>query len=136
MKLCRFNDNRLGLVQGTEVIDVTEALNVLPSSDYLRPRHDALIANLGAVCLEAQKLPPAENKWIGQRISNPAPDLAMMARGQGMEGVGPIEAGAELGKALEEAIKVVRDGKAIVLDVMVSTGYIPAMTAGLTRSSD
>ncbi|MBI2729035.1 MAG: thiamine pyrophosphate-binding protein [Polaromonas sp.] len=77
---------------------------------------------------------PVENKWIGQRISNPAPDLAMMARGQGMEGIGPIETGAELEKALAEAIKVVQGGKAIVLDVIVSTGYSAAMTAGLTRS--
>ncbi len=79
---------------------------------------------------------PVENKWIGQRISNPAPDLAMMARGQGMEGVGPIETGADLEKALAEAVKTVRGGKAIVLDVIVSTGYSAAMTAGLTRSQD
>ncbi|MES2281798.1 MAG: thiamine pyrophosphate-binding protein [Pseudomonadota bacterium] len=77
---------------------------------------------------------PIENKWIGQRISNPAPDLAMMARGQGMEGIGPIETGAELEKALAEAIRVVQGGKAIVLDVIVSAGYSAAMTAGLTRS--
>lgn len=77
---------------------------------------------------------PVENKWIGQRISNPAPDLAMMARGQGMEGIGPIETGAELEKALAEAIRVVQDGKAIVLDVIVAAGYSAAMTAGLTRS--
>jgi thiamine pyrophosphate-dependent acetolactate synthase large subunit-like protein len=81
-----------------------------------------------------QRSRPVENKWIGQRISNPAPDLAMMARGQGMEGIGPIETGADLEKALAEAIAVVRGGKAIVLDVVVSTGYSPAMTAGLTRS--
>lgn len=77
---------------------------------------------------------PVENKWIGQRISNPAPDLAMMARGQGMEGIGPIETGADLEKALADAIKVVQGGKAIVLDVIVATGYSAAMTAGLTRS--
>ncbi|MES2511205.1 MAG: thiamine pyrophosphate-binding protein [Pseudomonadota bacterium] len=81
-----------------------------------------------------QRNRPVENKWIGQRIGNPNPDLAMMARGQGMEGIGPIETGADLEKALAEAIKVVRGGKAIVLDVIVATGYSAAMTAGLTRS--
>lgn len=81
-----------------------------------------------------QRNRPVENKWIGQRIGNPNPDLAMMARGQGMEGIGPIETGADLEKALDEAIKVVRGGKAIVLDVIVATGYSAAMTAGLTRS--
>ncbi len=81
-----------------------------------------------------QRSRPVENKWIGQRISNPPPDLAMMARGQGMEGIGPIETGADLEKALAEAVKIVRSGKAIVLDVIVATGYSAAMTAGLTRS--
>ena len=79
---------------------------------------------------------PVENRWIGQRISNPAPDLAMMARGQGMVGIGPVETAAELDKALADAIKTVRGGAAVVVDVIVSTGYSPAMTAGLTRSQD
>lgn len=79
---------------------------------------------------------PVENRWIGQRISNPAPDLAMMARGQGMTGIGPVETGPELDKALAEAIKTVRSGSAVVVDVIVSTGYSPAMTAGLTRSQE
>ena len=83
-----------------------------------------------------QRSRPVENRWIGQRISNPAPDLAMLARGQGMQGVGPVETGAELDKVLVDAIKTVRGGAAMVIDVIVSTGYSPAMTAGLTRSAD
>jgi thiamine pyrophosphate-dependent acetolactate synthase large subunit-like protein len=79
---------------------------------------------------------PVENKWIGQRISNPAPDLAMLARGQGMHGIGPVETAADLEKALAEGIKTVRAGSAVVIDVIVSTGYSAAMTAGLTRSQD
>ncbi len=77
---------------------------------------------------------PVENKWIGQRIGNPNPDLAMLARGQGIDGVGPIETGAELEKAIAQGLKSVQDGKAFVIDVIVSTGYSAAMTAGLTRS--
>jgi thiamine pyrophosphate-dependent acetolactate synthase large subunit-like protein len=38
-----------------------------------------------------QRNRPVENKWIGQRISDPPPDLGMMARGQGLKGIGPIE---------------------------------------------
>lgn len=49
MKLCRFNDNRLGVVDGREVIDVTEALDVIPRSGYPLPPFDSLIANLEAV---------------------------------------------------------------------------------------
>lgn len=56
MQLCRFNDDRLGLVQGDEVIDVTAALNVLPTCSYPLPTQDLLIANLGTVCAEVTKL--------------------------------------------------------------------------------
>ncbi len=56
MQLCRFNDDRLGLVQGDEVLDVTEALQVLPACRYPLPRHDLLVANLEAVCAEARRL--------------------------------------------------------------------------------
>ncbi|HEY5380340.1 MAG TPA: hypothetical protein VIJ78_12495 [Pseudolabrys sp.] len=37
MQLCRFNDNRLGLVEGDRVKDVTAALDVLPSVRYPLP---------------------------------------------------------------------------------------------------
>lgn len=32
MKICRFADNRLGLVEGNEIKDVTAALGVLPAA--------------------------------------------------------------------------------------------------------
>jgi 2,4-diketo-3-deoxy-L-fuconate hydrolase len=31
MRLCRFNDNRLGLVQGTQVHDITAITDKLPA---------------------------------------------------------------------------------------------------------
>ena len=37
MKICRFDDNRLGLVEGDEVRDVTAALELLPSHRYPLP---------------------------------------------------------------------------------------------------
>ena len=77
-----------------------------------------------------------ENRWIGQRISNPAPDLAMMARGQGLKGIGPVEEAGELERVLLDAIAAVKKGETVVVDVIVQTGYSPAMTAGLTRSQD
>ena len=46
MKICRYNDNRLGLVQGDKVLDVTAALDSLPAYKYPFPRTDQLIANL------------------------------------------------------------------------------------------
>ena len=83
-----------------------------------------------------QRQRPIENRWIGQRISDPAPDLAMMARGQGLQGIGPVEDAAELERVLIEAIAAVKSGATVVVDVVVQTGYSAAMTAGLTRSSD
>ena len=46
MKLCRFDDNRLGVVSGEQVIDVTDAMDVLPVLRYPYPVGDQLIANL------------------------------------------------------------------------------------------
>jgi thiamine pyrophosphate-dependent acetolactate synthase large subunit-like protein len=77
---------------------------------------------------------PVENRWIGQRIANPAPDLAMMARGQGLTAFGPIEDAAELERVLVEAIALVKAGATVVVDAVVQPGYSPSMTAGLTRA--
>ena len=42
MRLCRFNDDRLGIVDGAQVRDVTAALDVLPPTRYPLPRYDLL----------------------------------------------------------------------------------------------
>lgn len=81
-----------------------------------------------------QRSRPVENRWIGQRIANPEPDLAMMARAQGLTGFGPIEDAAELERVLVEAIALVKGGATVVVDAVVQTGYSPSMTAGLTRA--
>ena len=44
MRICRFNANRLGVIQGDQVFDVSGALAVLPASSYPLPGHDLLIA--------------------------------------------------------------------------------------------
>jgi 2,4-didehydro-3-deoxy-L-rhamnonate hydrolase len=46
MRLCRFGDNRLGLVRQERVIDVTPVLDRLPSFRYPLPKLDPLIAQL------------------------------------------------------------------------------------------
>lgn len=45
MKICRFDQDRLGVIENDTVIDVTEALDVLPSVRWPYPPGDALIAN-------------------------------------------------------------------------------------------
>lgn len=46
MKLCRFNDNRVGVVRDSSVYDVTAALEALPAIRHPFPPGDALIAHL------------------------------------------------------------------------------------------
>jgi 2-keto-4-pentenoate hydratase/2-oxohepta-3-ene-1,7-dioic acid hydratase in catechol pathway len=58
MRLCRFNDNRLGVVTDAGVHDVTDALKVLPAYTYPLPHFDPLIANLAAVRKAAEELLP------------------------------------------------------------------------------
>ena len=46
MRLCRFADNRLGLIEGDRVKDVSAALDVLPAARYPLPEYDLMIAHL------------------------------------------------------------------------------------------
>ncbi len=66
---------------------------------------------------------PVENKWIGQRIDAPDIDLAAMARAQGAEGIGPVQSLGELKAAIEQAVRLVEQGKVCVVDVRVVPGY-------------
>ena len=49
MKLCRFDDDKLGLVEDGEVLDVSAALQAIPPQKWPYRHGDALIANLPAV---------------------------------------------------------------------------------------
>jgi 2-keto-4-pentenoate hydratase/2-oxohepta-3-ene-1,7-dioic acid hydratase in catechol pathway len=49
MQICRFNNKRLGLVEGDTVLDVTEALSAIPEQRWPLAFGDPLIANLGVV---------------------------------------------------------------------------------------
>jgi thiamine pyrophosphate-dependent acetolactate synthase large subunit-like protein len=61
-----------------------------------------------------------ERKWIGQMITEPAPDLAMLARGQGAIGIGRVEKREDLAAALAEGIAHAEAGTVCVVDVYVS----------------
>jgi 2-keto-4-pentenoate hydratase/2-oxohepta-3-ene-1,7-dioic acid hydratase in catechol pathway len=56
MRLCRFGEGRLGIVEGDRVRDVTAALDVLPPYRYPLPSHDVLIANLDQVAARASAI--------------------------------------------------------------------------------
>jgi len=65
---------------------------------------------------------PVENKWIGQRISEPDIDLAMIARAQGAEGIGPVTGPAAIPGAIRRGIEVVQRGGVAVVDVRIAPG--------------
>jgi thiamine pyrophosphate-dependent acetolactate synthase large subunit-like protein len=77
---------------------------------------------------------PVENKWIGQRISDPDIDLAALARAQGGRGFGPVDDVKQLGATFAEAIAAVEAGEVAVVDVRVEPGYTPAMTAAVSNA--
>jgi 2-keto-4-pentenoate hydratase/2-oxohepta-3-ene-1,7-dioic acid hydratase in catechol pathway len=58
MRLCRFDDNRLGVVEGAEVRDVTEVSDGLPPLRWPMPAADHLIANLPLVLDRIRALGP------------------------------------------------------------------------------
>lgn len=70
MRLCRFNDDRLGLVQGEEVLDVSSALQVLPACTYPLPRHDPLIAHLSAVRAEVEHLAVGGQRLVRHKLAD------------------------------------------------------------------
>jgi 2-keto-4-pentenoate hydratase/2-oxohepta-3-ene-1,7-dioic acid hydratase in catechol pathway len=49
VRLSRFDDNRLGVVVGDRIHDVTDVLEALPPARYPFPRHDVLIEQLPAL---------------------------------------------------------------------------------------
>ncbi len=63
---------------------------------------------------------PLERSGMGTQITAPDVDFAQLARSMGVHGEGPIESYAELGPALERAVKIVRDERLPALvDVVV-----------------
>jgi acetolactate synthase I/II/III large subunit len=62
---------------------------------------------------------PVENKVVGIRIDDPAPDFARIAQGFGVHAEGPIDTAAAVGPALRRALHVVKDeGRPALVDVI------------------
>lgn len=67
MKICRFDNDRLGIVEGDEVLDVTDALAAIPPQSWPYRHGDALIANFPAVLERARALAPrATRRKLGE----------------------------------------------------------------------
>jgi len=82
MRLCRFNDNRFGVVEGSQVRDVTAALDLLPKQSYPFPTHDLLIEHLDGVVERARTLLPSaralalESVTLLSPVANPGKIIA------------------------------------------------------------
>jgi acetolactate synthase-1/2/3 large subunit len=62
---------------------------------------------------------PVENKVVGIRIDDPAPDFARIAEGFGVHAEGPIQTAAAVGPALRRALRVVKEeGRPALVDVI------------------
>ena len=80
-----------------------------------------------------QRERPVANRWIGQRIADPEPDLAVLARGQGATGFGPVRDPGELVRTLRQAIETVEAGGVALVDVRVEPGYATGVGSAIAR---
>ena len=73
MRLARFDDNRLGLVEGDCLRDVSAALDLLPEVRYPIPPGDLLIKHLDAVLTHARTLAPSSSLVPLSRVALRSP---------------------------------------------------------------
>jgi thiamine pyrophosphate-dependent acetolactate synthase large subunit-like protein len=79
---------------------------------------------------------PVENRWIGQRISEPDIDCSGVAKAQGAVGFDPVKKQADLLPTFEKAIAAVEAGHVAVVDVRVEPGYSAVATAAMLRGTE
>src|SRR5258706_7265166 len=77
---------------------------------------------------------PVENRWVGIRVSDPAIDLAGLARDQGARGYGPVRTVEALAAAIAQGIEDVRAGAVAVIDARVAPEYSRAVSSALMRN--
>jgi 2-keto-4-pentenoate hydratase/2-oxohepta-3-ene-1,7-dioic acid hydratase in catechol pathway len=73
MKICRYDDDRLGLVQGEEVLDVSKALEAIPEQRWPLAQGDPFILNFKAVLAAAKKLAPKAKRKPLSKVKLLAP---------------------------------------------------------------
>ncbi len=79
---------------------------------------------------------PPENRWIGQRISDPDIDCSALGRAQGAVGFDPVTRPRDLVPTFEKAIAAVEAGQVAVVDVRVEPGYSAVATAAMLRGTE
>ncbi len=79
---------------------------------------------------------PVENRWIGQRISEPDIDCSGVGKAQGAIGFDPVTKTRDLVPVFEKAIAAVEAGGVAVVDVRVEPGYSAISTAAMLRGTE
>ena len=138
MRLARFGDNRLGLVEGAAgrecVRDVSAALDVLPAVRYPVPPGDLLIANLDAVLEKARAIAsaspllPLNDVVLRSPVANPGKVVAAPVNYQNhldevrgdadLHHAKPIATIHQVGLFLKAASSVVGAGDGIALEML------------------
>lgn len=73
---------------------------------------------------------PVENRWAGQRIHPPAPDLGMLARAQGVTGIAAVHERQCIASTLAEGERTGEE-RGVVVDVHVAPAATPRWRRGL-----
>jgi len=117
MRLCRYNEQRLGVVEGAlgsemQVRDATAALDALPAVRYPLPAHDPLIAALpqlrGAIAAAAAKarpIPLADVRLLSP-VANPGKIVAAPVNYRKHLEEALADKGIHHGKLVEEIHKI------------------------------
>lgn len=72
---------------------------------------------------------PVENRWLGQQIRDPDPDLAALAGALGLLAHGPVVDVGALRSTLERAVADVEAGGTVVVDVRIESGGYATVTS-------
>lgn len=77
MRICRFDNDRVGIVRDDGIHDVTAALDRLPAHRHPFPRHDALIAHLELLkAATPSRVVPLANAKLLSPVANPGKIMA------------------------------------------------------------
>src|SRR5262249_51069941 len=69
MRICRFDNQRVGVVEGDDVIDVTDATKVLPPMSWPLPCYDVFVANWPAILQEIIRLKAKGERRLLSQVS-------------------------------------------------------------------